>query len=135
MRTPLAALVLLAALATAGCRRPAGPAETYRAFTNAARAGDVDGVWSRLSERSRQALDARARAAAARAGGVVPASGKDLVLGDLAYAAPRLKAVTVVRESRDAAVLSVEVEGATAAREVSLVRESGVWRVLLPFDN
>jgi hypothetical protein len=134
MRTTLAALLLLA-LATAGCRRPAGPAETYRAFAVAVRAGDADAVWARLSERSREALDARAKAAAARAGGVVPASGKDLVLGDLAHEAPRLKNVTVLRESQDAAVLSVEVEGVPGAREVPLVRESGVWRVVLPFDN
>lgn len=135
MRRPLAAVLLAATLAAGGCRRPAGPAETYRAFTAAARAGDVEGVWSRLSERSRQALDARAKEAAGRAGGVVPASGKDLVLGDLAAQAPRLKAATVLRESQDAAVLSVEVEGAPGPREVSLVRESGVWRVVLPFDN
>jgi hypothetical protein len=135
MRTTLPALLLLALLATAGCRRPAGPAETYRVFAAAVRAGDADAAWARLSGRSREELDARAKAAAARAGGVVPASGKDLVLGDLAYEAPRLKNVTVLRESQDAAVLSVEVEGATGAREVSLVRESGVWRVVLPFDN
>lgn len=135
MRTTLVSLALAAAVAAAGCRRPAGPVETYRVFTAAARAGDVEGVWSRLSERSRQALDARARAAAARAGGVVPASGKELVLGDLAAQAARLKSATVLRESQDAAVLSVQVEGAPAAREVSLVRESGLWRVVLPFDN
>lgn len=136
MRPILAACLALAlSAATAGCRRPAGPAESYRAFAAAARAGDVEGVWSRLSERSRAALDARAKDAAARAGGVVPASGKELAVGDLALQAPRVKNVTVLRESEEAAVLSVEVEGAAGAREVSLVRESGVWRVVLPFDN
>ena len=129
-------LVPLLLLAAAGCRRPAGPAETYRALAAAARAGDADGVWSRLSERSRQVLDERARAVSARApSGVVPASGKDLAVGDLGAEAPRLKAVTVLRESQDAAVLGVEVEGAPGRREVSLVREAGVWRVVLPFDN
>jgi hypothetical protein len=134
MRTCLA-LLLAAALTTAGCRRPAGPAETYRAFAQASRSGDVEGVWARLSESSRAALDARAKAAAARAGGVVPASGKDLVLGDLAAQAPRLKSATVLRESQESAVLAVEVEGTPGAKEVALVRESGVWRVVLPFDN
>jgi hypothetical protein len=129
-------LVPLLALAAAGCRRPAGPAETYRALATAARAGDAEGVWSRLSSRSREALDERARAAAARApAGAVPASGKELAAGDLAGEAPRLKAVTVVRESQDAAVLAVELEGTQDRREVSLVREAGVWRVVLPFDN
>jgi hypothetical protein len=135
MRTTLAAFALLATLATAGCRRPAGPAETYRAFAVAARSGDAEAVWARLSERSRAVLDARAKEAAARAGGVVPASGKDLVLGDLALQAPRVRSTTVLRESQEAAVLSVELEGAPGSREVSLVRESGVWRVVLPFDN
>jgi hypothetical protein len=135
-RTAVALALLAAALTTGGCRRPAGPAETYRAFAAAARAGDADGVWGRLSARSREVLDARAKEVAARApAGVIPASGKELVLGDLAAQAARLRAATVLRESRDAAVLSVEVEGAAEAREVSLVREGGVWRVVLPFDN
>jgi hypothetical protein len=131
----LSLALLLLALA-AGCRRPTGPAETYRAFAAAARAGDADGVWRRLSERSRQVLDARARETAARApGGVVPASGKDLVLGASASEAPRLEKATVLRESAEAAVVAVEVEGVPGPREVSLAREAGVWRVVLPFDN
>lgn len=134
MRTPRAVL-LAAALAFAGCRRPEGPAEAYRAFAAAARAGDADGVWARLSGRSRAALDARAAAAAAQGSGVVPASGKDLVVGDLSAEAPRIEKVTVARESREEAVLAVEVQGAPAPQQVSLVRESGGWRVVLPFDN
>ncbi len=130
------ALGLLLLLSAAGCRRPAGPAETYRAFAKAARAGDADGVWKLLAQASRDALDARAREAAARApGGLVPASGKDLVVGALGAEAPRIEKATVVREAGDAATVAVEVEGAPGAREVSLVREAGVWRVVLPSDN
>ena len=66
--------------------------------------------------------------------GLIPASGKELVLGDLAGEAARLRAATVVRETGDAAVVAVEVEGVPGAREVSLVREGGVWRVVLPSD-
>jgi len=132
-------LLLLPALLAvfgAGCQRPAGPAEAYRAFATAARAGDADGVWKRLSEGSRQVLDARARAVAAQApGGIVPASGKELVLGALSQAAPRLEKVTVLSESAASAVVAVEVEGAPGEREVSLVREAGVWRVVVPFDK
>jgi hypothetical protein len=132
----VALLPAIALLAFVGCRRPAGPAETYRAFANAARAGDAEGAWKRLSEGSRAALDARARAAAQQApGGVVPASGKELVLGAFALEAPRIEKATVVRESTDEAVLAVEVRGEKGAREVSLVREAGVWRVVLPFDK
>jgi hypothetical protein len=135
----LALPLLLALAALAGCRRSAGPAEAYRAFAAAARSRDSDAantVWSMLSERSRAALEARASEVARTApAGVVPPSGKDLVLGNLSVAAPRLRSAVVLRESREAAVIAVEEEGRPGAREVSLVREAGVWRVVLPFDN
>jgi hypothetical protein len=125
----------LALLLAAACSRDLGPAERYRAFAAAARSGDSDAVWSMLSERSRAALDARAADIASRAPpGVVAGSGRQLVLGDLAARTPRAKAVVVRRESRERAVVAVEVEG-EPVREVTLVREGGVWRVDLPFDN
>jgi hypothetical protein len=131
LRAP-AALVALLVLATA-CRRAAGPEEAYQAFARAAREGDSDAVWSLLSERSRAELDDRARALAARAPeGTLPASGKDLVLGDRAPSAPRIEKAVVVRESRDAAVVAVTAAGGGAPEEVSLVREGGAWRVVLP---
>jgi hypothetical protein len=133
MTLRLLALALL--LAASACRREAGPAERYGAFAAAAREGDVDVVWAMLAERSRAALDAHARALAAKAPpGIVAASGRALVLGDFAPRARRPTAVVVLRESRDAAVLSVEVED-EPAREVTLLREGGVWRVVVPFDN
>jgi hypothetical protein len=134
-RRLLTAVALGALLASAGCRPEPDPAERYRAFAAAAREGDADAVWAMLSERTRQALDARAKALAASApAGVLPASGKQLVVGDLGRRAKRPRNVVVVRESPDAAVVSVEVEG-EPAREVQLVREGGVWRVVVPFDN
>lgn len=127
-RLPLA---LLAAVALAACSRPEGPAESYRRFAAAARAGDADAVWSMLSERSRAALDARASELSARAApGVIPPSGRELVLGDQAARAPRLRAAVVVRESADTAVVRVEDE-AGGAGEVTLAREGGAWRVVL----
>jgi hypothetical protein len=129
------ALALALLLAAAGCRRDLGPAERYQAFAAAARSGDADAVWSMLSERSRDVLDARAREIASRAPpGVVAGSGRQLVVGDLSARTPRPKAVVLRRESRERAVVAVEVEG-EPAREVTLVREGGVWRVDLPFDN
>ncbi len=134
MRLPLAALSIAASLAA--CRGPEGPAERYRAFAAAARSGDAAKVWSMLSERSRLSLDERARAVAARAPrGVVSDSGRQLVLGDLAARARRSTSVAVVSETRDAAVVKVEVEGGGPASEVTLVREQGAWRVVVPFDN
>jgi hypothetical protein len=136
--TPHRALALLAVLALAavtGCRREVGPADRYHAFAAAAREGRADDVWAMLSERSRAELDRRARDLAAKAPpGVVEGSGRAMVLGDLSTAAPRPTSVVVVRESRDAAVVAVEAEG-QPAREVTLVREGGVWRVVVPFDK
>jgi hypothetical protein len=132
MLRALAAFLALALLLPA-CRKVDGPEETYRAFASAAREGDAATAWSLLSEASRAALDARARALAARAPpGALPATGRDLVLGDLAPSAPRIEKALVVRESRDAAVVAVTVAGAAAPEEVSLVREGGAWRVVLP---
>lgn len=126
------AAALLALLAVA-CRRPEGPADRYRVFAAAVRAGDADTVWSMLSERSREMLDERAKEVAARAApGVLPSSGRELVLGDLAPSAGRIAQVTVLRESRDAARVAVQLEGASDKEEVQMVREDGRWRVVLP---
>ncbi len=126
------AVPLAVAVALAACRVAQAPAEQYRAFAAAARAGDADAVWSMLSERSRALLDARAQEVSARAPkGVLPASGRDLVLGDVAPRPAKLESVVVARESRDAAVLTVKVEGGDP-QEVTLVREGGAWRVVLP---
>ena len=131
----LRTLALALLLASPGCRRDVGPAERYAAFAAAARDGNSDAVWSMLSQASREAFEARARALAARVPpGVVATSGRQIVLGDLAPLARRPSSVTVVRESRDAAVVAVEMEG-QGAREVALVREGGVWRVAVPFGN
>lgn len=124
-------LALLSAVALAACSRPEGPAESYRRFAAAARSGDADAVWSMLAERSRATLDARARDLSSRAApGVIPPSGRALVLGDQAARAARLRTVVVVRESADTAVVRVEDE-AGGKGEVTLVREDGAWRVVL----
>jgi len=125
----LAALALAAAL-VAGCARGEGsPEAAYRAFVRAVGDRDVDRAWGLLSTDTRAWLDERARGAAARAPGIVPASGKELLLGDAALTARPLTAVVLRRESRDRAVLQVTEEG-ERPQEVELVREQG-WRVRL----
>jgi hypothetical protein len=132
MRRPLSlVLLLLVPLVAVGCRRSDGPADRYERFADAARTGNAAAVWEMLAKRSRDALDARAKELAAKAPGVVPASGRELVLGDLAARAPRVKSAVVLRESKDMAVLTVEDEGG-AKGEVMLVREDGAWRVVVP---
>jgi hypothetical protein len=123
--------VALGLLAT-GCKK-ASPADRYLAFAAAARNGDSAAVWSMLSARSREALDARARAVAATAPGVVPGSGAALVVGDLAVRASKVRSALTVRESADAAVVRVEDEAGRVG-EVSLVREGGAWKVVVPPD-
>ncbi len=125
----VAALALAAVLA-AGCARGEGSPETaYRAFVRAVGERDVERAWGLLSTDTRAWLDERARSAAARAPGIVPASGKQLLLGDAALAGRPLTAVVLRRESRDRAVLQVTEEDGRP-QEVELVREQG-WRVRL----
>ncbi len=128
----LVAPLLASALLLAACRVSESPADRYRRFVDAARKGRAGEVWSMLSTQSRKALAVRAKALSVSGPSArVDVSPADLVLGDLAPTAPRVKSVTVVRESRDAAV--VAVEDVTGFRgEVSLVREDGEWRVVLP---
>jgi hypothetical protein len=133
-RPSLLLAALAVALASGACRRTDGPAEAYRRFAAAARSGDAEAVWALLSSDTRAALDTKARDAAAHAPpGVVPASGKELVIGDYATRAPRLKSVVVVRESADRAVVAAEDESG-AKQEVTLVREGGAWRVVVPVE-
>jgi len=126
------ALAALAALAAAGCRAPEGPAERYRRFAEAARGGRAGEVWAMLSQGSRRALSQEGKGLAGKAPSAsVDLSGPELVLGDLAPTAPRVKSVSVVRESGDEAVVAVVDEGGVRG-EVTMVREGGEWRVQLP---
>jgi len=128
----LVAPLLACALLLSACRVPETPAQRYRRFADAARGGRAGEVLAMLSSGSRKALEQRARALGGpRATPGVDVAAADLVLGDLAPTAPRVKSVTTVRESRDAAVVSVE-DASGARGEVSLVREDGEWRVVLP---
>ncbi|HYD39457.1 MAG TPA: hypothetical protein VEB43_01395 [Anaeromyxobacter sp.] len=127
------ALVLpFVAFLAAACQRPDNPAERYERFARAARAGDVGAVWAMLSKDSQDRL--RARSKELEGSAQVPGADvqvANLVLGDLAPTAPKVKSATVLRESRDRAVVAVEVEGGERG-EVSLVREGQEWKVVLP---
>ncbi len=131
--TSLRALPLaLVALLVGGCQRPDNPAERYERFARAARSGDVGAVWAMLSKESQDRL--RARGKELEGGAKVPGADlrlANLILGDLAPTAPKVKSATVLRESQDRAVVAVEAEGGERG-EVSLVREGQEWKVVLP---
>jgi hypothetical protein len=128
----LAIVPLLALLA--GCAREQGPEAVYRALVKAVSDRDADRAWPLLSTASQKRLDARAREAASRAPGVVPASGRALLVGDAALASPAVKSVSLRSQDAERAVLRVEEEG-RPPREVLLVREGSRWRVELPMPE
>jgi hypothetical protein len=117
-------LALLALSCSSGADRPDA---AYRAFVGAVADRDAERAFALLSSDTRAWLEARARAAAEAAPGVVAPSGRQLLLGDGSVAPRALAEVLVVREARDLAVVKASEEGG-AAREVELVRERG-WRV------
>ncbi|HEY7725368.1 MAG TPA: hypothetical protein VH880_08540 [Anaeromyxobacteraceae bacterium] len=124
-------LLLVPALLLSACvPRDAPPDAAYRAFARAAAERDADEAWRLLSARTRAWMEARGRAAAAAAPGVVAASGPRLLLGDAALATAPVREIEVLRREGDAAVLRV-VDAAGAAAEVRMVREGGAWRVEL----
>src|SRR6266550_2844921 len=102
MRAPFFAAILL----VAACRG-ATPDGAYRAFAKAASERDGDVAWGLLSAKAKEVLKERAKAAAARAPGVVTDDPKLLLLGPTAAAVKPLRSVLVVKESGDAAVLKV----------------------------
>jgi hypothetical protein len=118
-------------LSLAACARDPGPEAAYRSLARAVADRDADKAWSLLSRDSQKRLDALAREAAARAPGVVPSSGRQILLGDAALASRPLVRVEVASQQGDRAVLRVEAQGGPP-REVSMVREGGGWRVELP---
>ena len=121
-------LLLLALVACAP--RESSPGVAYRAFARAVSERDPDRAWGLLSSDTQAWLEARARAAAAAAPGVVAPSARQLLLGDAALAPRPLASVVVLRESRDRAIVEAAEDGG-AKREVELVREGG-WRVRVP---
>jgi hypothetical protein len=129
MRMTVSLTLFALALAPA-CSRELGPEAAYRALAKAVAERDADRAWSLLSRSSQERLDRKAQEAAARAPGVVPGSGRQLLLGDAAFLSRPASAVSVVSRSGDRALLRVDVEG-SAPREVTLVRE-GSWRVEIP---
>jgi hypothetical protein len=122
-RFPLLLLLL-------ACAREGSPADAYREFVRAVAGRDADRAFALLAPETQRWLDERASRAASAAPGVVPAEGRRLLLGDAALSARKAVKVLTIRESRDAAVLEVTVQGDGQGR-VEMVRDGG-WRVRIP---
>jgi hypothetical protein len=132
MRLVLAAALVLVATLAAACRAPEDPAQRYQRFAAAARGGEVGTVWALLSADSQQRIRERGKALT----GGKPIPGVDLgpgqiLLGDLAVTAPKVKSATVARASGDEAVVEVELEDGTRG-QVQMKREKDGWKVVLP---
>jgi len=128
---PALVLAVVPTLLASGCKPGEKPPDaTYRAFARAAADRDAEAAWPLRSGRARAWLDARARAAAARAPGVVPSSGQRLLFGDASLSRPP-REIEVVENDGEHAVLKVTDAAGSAAR-VALVREGGRWRIDLP---
>ncbi len=106
------------------------PAAAYRAFVRSVADRDAERAWGLLSSDTQAWLEARARAAASAAPGVVVSNPQELLLGAASRSARPLVSVVVLRESRDVAVVEAEEEGG-AKRRVEMVRQGG-WRVRIP---
>lgn len=136
-RLDLAIRVARAALATAlvavlpACQRDLPPDATYRALVRAAAERDEAAAWNLLSSATQKRLEERARAAAAAAPGVVPASARSMLVGDASLGVRPPSSITGVEAGPDRAVLRVEAPD-SPTRDVVLVREGGAWRVELP---
>lgn len=128
----LRSVLLVATLCFACQPRPEDPAQRYRRFAAAARKGDTGTVWALLSSESQARVRARGKALEAQK----PAPALDfgpaqLLLGDLAATAPKVKSTRVATESGDQAVVDVELEGGGRG-QVNMRREKDGWRVVLP---
>lgn len=127
----IAAVALALAMAGRGCRMGSdGPEAAVQAMLQAARAGDRQAVFDRLSRATQQALEERARAATDLVGSSVRYTPLELVSIGASDDEPAPRQVRVVSETGDRAV--VEVTSATGSGRIDLVREDDAWRIHLP---
>jgi hypothetical protein len=127
----IAAVALALAMAGRGCRMGSdGPDAAVQGLIQAARAGDRQAVFDRLSRATQQALEERARAATDLVGSSVRYTALELVSIGASDDDPAPRQVRVVSEKGDRAV--VEVTSVTGSGRIDLVYEDGAWRVHLP---
>lgn len=121
----------LSLLAGAACQRATPPDVAFRAFVKAAGDRDSDGAWAMLSHQTQASFTDFAKAAAAKAPGVVTSDPKLMLFGDAMQQVHQVKSVAILKEEAERAVLKVEDEGGRAD-EVTMVKEAGKWKVEIP---
>jgi hypothetical protein len=121
----LAALALVATAAGCKAHHGAGPAEAFVHFVADAGANRVDAAWARLSEGTREAADQLGARQSP------PVAGRRLLLGGQLTFTHGVQDVTEVSRHGDRAVLRVTADDGTT-RKVSMHREDGAWKVVLP---
>ncbi len=124
-RAAVLAVVLLGA--AAGCHHghAPGPADAFVRFVGAAGRGDQATAWGLLSSETREAAEQLGARQSP------PVSGRSLLLGGGLEFTHGLADVSVVSRAGDAAVLSVTADDGSK-RQVTLHREDGAWKVVLP---
>ncbi len=129
MRLPATPLpLLLVLLALGGCNQPRfdTPVNAYTSFLRQVQARDYSGAYKALSQKTREALTARAQAVTQASGGSVKAEPQDLFFANVIPPSD-VTGVTVLREEGDVATVRVLSSGQPS--EVRMVREASGWKV------
>lgn len=107
-----------------------GPIDAFLRFVEAVSERNAGGVWEGLSRADRARLEAASERLRSISDGAVSRPPRELLFAAALHFRGGKRAVTVVRQSADEAVLRVRTEPGGEA-EVTLVREEGAWRVVL----
>jgi hypothetical protein len=108
----------------AGCDRlkSEDPVDAYLAVSRAVQKGDLKDAYGAVSQKTRQALDARAHEIATLSDGGVHDDPAAMLFGQVGHPPP-VGEVTLARREGDVAVLKVN------GSEVRMVREDGAWKL------
>jgi hypothetical protein len=121
-------LLVLALLALGGCKKAQfdTPQNAYTSFHDMVQRQAFKEAYAALSQKTRDALTARAKALKETSGGKADAEPHELLFMNSAPPAD-VTEITVVREEGDEATVRVLSSG--QAREVRMVREASGWKV------
>jgi hypothetical protein len=125
------AIAGLCLLATLPACKGEGPVDIYLRFVEALAERDATGAWACLSRATRERLSQASARLAEMAGGAVKAEPQEMLVVSSLSAARGKRAVTVAKEGADRVELKVTLSPSGDAL-VTLLREDGEWRILLP---